>query len=124
MAQAPGYMKLIDLADPPLMSTPAAVSLIMGIIAKREYLNLPGAHIGGATSEVLIWQELKIALCLPRVRLKVPEAVACLGDTHSLEPIRAHRQHPDLLLASRDQRDVQETQRPEPKDQEHGVRLP
>src|SRR5512147_1291723 len=88
MAQAPGYMKLIDLADPPLMPTPAAVGLIMGIIAKREYLNLPGAHIGGATSEVLIWQELKIALCLPRIRLKAPEAVACLRDTHSLEPIR------------------------------------
>ncbi len=52
MQQAPGYKKLIEMAGAPIMPTPAAVGLIMETIAKREYLNLIGVDIGGATTDV------------------------------------------------------------------------
>jgi uncharacterized protein (TIGR01319 family) len=52
MAQAPGYKNLIEMADAPIMPTPAAVGVIMETIAKREHLNLIGVDIGGATTDV------------------------------------------------------------------------
>ncbi|TKS63399.1 MAG: methylaspartate mutase [Nitrospira sp.] len=52
MQQAPGYKKLIEMAGAPIMPTPAAVGLIMEMIAKREHLNLIGVDIGGATTDV------------------------------------------------------------------------
>ncbi len=52
MQQAPGYKKLIEMADAPIMPTPAAVGVIMETIAKREGINLIGVDIGGATTDV------------------------------------------------------------------------
>lgn len=52
MQQAPGYKKLIAMADAPIMPTPAAVGVIMETIAKREGINLIGVDIGGATTDV------------------------------------------------------------------------
>ena len=52
MQQAPGYKKLIAWAGAPIMPTPGAVGLIMEAIAKRQGINLVGADIGGATTDV------------------------------------------------------------------------
>ncbi len=52
MAQAPGYKKLIEMADAPIMPTPAAVGAIMQAIAKKENINIVGVDIGGATTDV------------------------------------------------------------------------
>ncbi|MGR3318014.1 MAG: glutamate mutase L [Candidatus Anammoxibacter sp.] len=52
MAQAPGYKKLMDMAQVPIMPTPAAVGSIMQTIAKREDINIVGVDIGGATTDV------------------------------------------------------------------------
>ena len=52
MAQAPGYKKLIKMAQAPIMPTPAAVGNIMQTIAKKENINIVGVDIGGATTDV------------------------------------------------------------------------
>ncbi|MEN3014483.1 MAG: glutamate mutase L [bacterium] len=52
MAQAPGYKKLMEMVDAPIMPTPAAVGLIMQKIAKKNNINLIGVDIGGATTDV------------------------------------------------------------------------
>ncbi len=52
MAQAPGYKKLMDLVDSPIMPTPAAVGEIIQHIAKTRNLNILGVDIGGATTDV------------------------------------------------------------------------
>ncbi|MCX7704046.1 MAG: glutamate mutase L [Planctomycetota bacterium] len=52
MAHAPGYKKLMEWTDAPIMPTPAAVGLIMQKIAKKEGINLLGVDIGGATTDV------------------------------------------------------------------------
>ncbi len=52
MQQAPGYKKLIAWAGAPIMPTPGAVGVIMEAIAKRQGINLVGADIGGATTDV------------------------------------------------------------------------
>ncbi|RMG18841.1 MAG: methylaspartate mutase [Deltaproteobacteria bacterium] len=52
MAQAPGYAKLMEMADAPIMPTPGAVGLIMQAIAKRDGINIVGVDIGGATTDV------------------------------------------------------------------------
>ena len=52
MAHAPGYPKLMALADEEIMPTPAAVGAIMETIAKRDSINIVGVDIGGATTDV------------------------------------------------------------------------
>lgn len=52
MAQAPGYRKLLDWTDAPIMPTPAAVGSIMATVARQRDINIIGVDIGGATTDV------------------------------------------------------------------------
>lgn len=52
MAHAPGYPKLMELADEEIMPTPAAVGSIMETIAEKNRINIVGVDIGGATTDV------------------------------------------------------------------------
>ncbi len=52
MAQAPGYDKLMEWVDAPIMPTPAAMGLIMQTIARKKKMNVIGVDIGGATTDV------------------------------------------------------------------------
>ena len=52
MAQAPGYKKLMDWADAPIMPTPGAVGLIIQTIAEKYGIEALGVDIGGATTDV------------------------------------------------------------------------
>ena len=52
MAQAPGYKKLMDWTDVPIMPTPGAVGEIIKKIAKEEQISVVGVDIGGATTDV------------------------------------------------------------------------
>lgn len=52
MAQAPGYKKLMEWTDAPIMPTPGAVGFIMETIARQQKINLVGVDIGGATTDV------------------------------------------------------------------------
>ncbi|HVW01294.1 MAG TPA: glutamate mutase L [Planctomycetaceae bacterium] len=52
MAHAPGYDKLIEWADAPIMPTPGAVGNILQTIAERQGINAVGVDIGGATTDV------------------------------------------------------------------------
>jgi uncharacterized protein (TIGR01319 family) len=52
MAHAPGYPKLMKLADEEIMPTPAAVGSIMETIAEQNKINIVGVDIGGATTDV------------------------------------------------------------------------
>ncbi|MBM3326678.1 MAG: methylaspartate mutase [Calditrichaeota bacterium] len=52
MAQAPGYKKLMDWTDAPIMPTPGAVGYIMETIARKDGIDLVGVDIGGATTDI------------------------------------------------------------------------
>ena len=52
MAHAPGYDKLIDWTDAPIMPTPGAVGDILQTIARTQGINAVGVDIGGATTDV------------------------------------------------------------------------
>ncbi len=52
MAQAPGYSKLMDWADAPIMPTPGAVGLIIKTISDLENIEVVGVDIGGATTDI------------------------------------------------------------------------
>ena len=52
MAHAPGYEKLMDMTDAPIMPTPGAVGDILQEIAKARNINCVGVDIGGATTDV------------------------------------------------------------------------
>ena len=52
MQQAPGYAKLTTWTSSGIMSTPNAVGKIMVTIAEQRKMNLLGADIGGATTDV------------------------------------------------------------------------
>ncbi len=52
MAQAPGYKKLMDWSDAPIMPTPGAVGLIIQTIADQYGIEALGVDIGGATTDV------------------------------------------------------------------------
>lgn len=52
MAHAPGYGKLMELADVPIMPTPGAVGDILQKIAEVRNINCVGVDIGGATTDV------------------------------------------------------------------------
>jgi hypothetical protein len=52
MAQAPGYSKLMDWTDAPIMPTPGAVGLIIKTISDLENIEVVGVDIGGATTDI------------------------------------------------------------------------
>lgn len=52
MAQAPGYDKLMDWTDVPIMPTPGAMGLIIQALAERDAIDVVGVDIGGATTDV------------------------------------------------------------------------
>ncbi len=52
MAHAPGYEKLMEWTDAPIMPTPGAVGNILQTIAEQQNINAVGVDIGGATTDV------------------------------------------------------------------------
>jgi len=52
MAQAPGYRKLMNWTDAPIMPTPGAVGAIIKTIADIYEIEAVGVDIGGATTDV------------------------------------------------------------------------
>ncbi len=52
MAHAPGYKKLMEWTDVPIMPTPGAVGLLIETIARKEGIQVIGVDIGGATTDV------------------------------------------------------------------------
>ncbi|MDG2055222.1 MAG: glutamate mutase L [Phycisphaerales bacterium] len=52
MAHAPGYDRLMEWTDAPIMPTPGAVGDILQQIAKDQDINVVGVDIGGATTDV------------------------------------------------------------------------
>ena len=52
MAHAPGYDKLMQWTDAPIMPTPAAVGNILCTIADKQGINVVGVDIGGATTDI------------------------------------------------------------------------
>jgi len=52
MAHAPGYDKLLNWTDAPIMPTPGAVGNILQQIAEMRGINAVGVDIGGATTDV------------------------------------------------------------------------
>ena len=52
MAHAPGYNKLMEWTDAPIMPTPGAVGNILQTIAEKQGINVVGVDIGGATTDV------------------------------------------------------------------------
>ncbi len=52
MAQAPGYKKLMNWTDAPIMPTPGAVGVIMKRVAEEEGIQVLGVDIGGATTDI------------------------------------------------------------------------
>ena len=52
MAQAPGYPKLIEMTDAPIVPTPGAVGRMIQSVAAKRNINVLGVDIGGATTDV------------------------------------------------------------------------
>ncbi|MEO0123921.1 MAG: glutamate mutase L [candidate division WOR-3 bacterium] len=52
MAHAPGYKKLMEMTDVPIMPTPGAVGLLVETVARKENITVIGVDIGGATTDV------------------------------------------------------------------------
>ena len=52
MAQAPGYDKLMEWTDAPIMPTPGAVGFIIELIAEQQQIEVVGVDIGGATTDI------------------------------------------------------------------------
>ena len=52
MAHAPGYRKLMEWTDAPIMPTPGAVGEIMQAVADQQKIQVVGVDIGGATTDV------------------------------------------------------------------------
>lgn len=52
MAQAPGYNKLMEWADAPIMPTPGAVGKLIEETARSQNISIVGVDIGGATTDV------------------------------------------------------------------------
>lgn len=52
MAHAPGYKKLIDWTDAPIMPTPGAVGEIIQTVSAQRDIEVVGVDIGGATTDV------------------------------------------------------------------------
>ena len=52
MAQAPGYAKLKEWVEVPIMPTPGAVGYLINTIAETEGITVIGVDIGGATTDI------------------------------------------------------------------------
>ncbi|RKU30924.1 methylaspartate mutase [Candidatus Poribacteria bacterium] len=52
MAHAPGYKRLIDWTDAPIMPTPGAVGEIIQTVSEQQDIEVVGVDIGGATTDV------------------------------------------------------------------------
>lgn len=52
MAHAPGYKKLIEWTDAPIMPTPGAVGEIIQTVSSQQDIQVVGVDIGGATTDV------------------------------------------------------------------------
>lgn len=52
MAHAPGYKKLMNWTEVPIMPTPGAVGLLIKTIAENEKIQVIGVDIGGATTDI------------------------------------------------------------------------
>ena len=52
MAHAPGYKRLIDWTDAPIMPTPGAVGEIIQTVSTQQDIEVVGVDIGGATTDV------------------------------------------------------------------------
>ncbi len=52
MAQAPGYNKLMQWTDAPIMPTPGAVGMHVENVAKQAGIDVMGVDIGGATTDI------------------------------------------------------------------------
>ncbi len=52
MAHAPGYKRLMEMTDVPIMPTPGAVGLLVETVARKENITVIGVDIGGATTDV------------------------------------------------------------------------
>ncbi len=52
MAQAPGYASLKDATSASILPTPVAVGKIMTLLAQRDGIDILGADIGGATTDI------------------------------------------------------------------------
>ena len=52
MQQAPGYKKLMNWTDAPIMPTPGAVGALIEMIAEKEQITVVGVDIGGATTDI------------------------------------------------------------------------
>lgn len=52
MAHAPGYKKLLEWTDTPVMPTPGAVGEIIQTVSKQHNMQVVGVDIGGATTDV------------------------------------------------------------------------
>ena len=52
MAHAPGYKRLIDWTDAPIMPTPGAVGEIIQTVSTQQNIEVIGVDIGGATTDV------------------------------------------------------------------------
>lgn len=52
MAHAPGYRKLMEWTDVPIMPTPGAVGLLIEKLGRSEGIDILGVDIGGATTDI------------------------------------------------------------------------
>jgi uncharacterized protein (TIGR01319 family) len=52
MAHAPGYKKLMEWTDVPIMPTPGAVGLLIENLGRQNNIDVLGVDIGGATTDV------------------------------------------------------------------------
>ncbi len=52
MQQAPGYSKLMEMVDAPIVPTPGAVGMLIERVARMEKIEVLGVDIGGATTDV------------------------------------------------------------------------
>jgi len=52
MQQAPGYSKLMEMVDAPIVPTPGAVGMLIERVARMENIEVLGVDIGGATTDV------------------------------------------------------------------------
>ncbi|MBI4722014.1 MAG: glutamate mutase L [Candidatus Stahlbacteria bacterium] len=52
MAHAPGYKKLMELTDTPIMPTPGAVGSLVEMVGRTQGIEAMGVDMGGATTDV------------------------------------------------------------------------
>lgn len=87
MAHAPGYKKLMDWTDVPIMPTPGAVGLLIERLGKRQQIDVLGVDIGGATTDVFSVFEDKTAEEDARERVFNRTVSANLGMSYSISNV-------------------------------------